>query len=222
VRTLFVDEDFKAVSRPASHARGFIPFCLEHPNIRIVRHISILKNLLPAQSFSSTTRQRTGIDGSDCLLAIVPWIEETVSLTSHGMPARAFQLLVEGQDRESAEVWKLLKFAAATQEARIKQCKASETLPEPRRVPPEYYDDPWSLPMGFAQMVRDIVGRKSMVHYNGEVGELWDEDEFFSRRQNWTEDDWITEWQEEVWHTEIITTDRWPSICNKYSNLSEV
>lgn len=78
------------------------------------------------------------------------------------------------------------------------------------------------FPVGFARMIRDIAERKSMVYYDGEVGELWDEEEFFQQRKDWTDDDWEEDWKVKVTFTEAIATDCWPSIFDKYSNRSEV
>jgi hypothetical protein len=62
--------------------------------------------------------------------AIIPWTEEAVVfLPSCGMPARSFQLVIDGTTRESSELWEHLKYAAATQEALIKQCHLTATPP---------------------------------------------------------------------------------------------
>ena len=225
MRTIFIDEEFKAVSRPVSHARGFIPFCLEHPKLHIVRHIGIVRNLLPARIVQRIDTRDTVIMGRHCLDVMVPWIEETLFLASHGMPVHSFQLRIDGRGTEAAEAWKLLKYVAATQEALLRQRKASGGPLEPRPAPLHYADcllGVWSLPAGFARMIRDIAERKSMVYYDGEVGKLWDEEEFFQQREDWTDDDWEEDWKVKVTFTEAITTDCWPSIFDKYSNQSEV
>ncbi|KAI4630682.1 hypothetical protein J4E80_001620 [Alternaria sp. BMP 0032] len=156
---------------------------------------------------------------------MVPWIEETLFLASYGMPVHSFQLRIDGRGIEAAEAWNLLKYVAATQEALLRQRKASGGPLEPRPAPLQYADcllGVWSLPGGFARMIRDIAERKSMVYYDGEVGELWDEEEFFQQRKDWTDDDWEEDWRVKVTFTEAITTDCWPSIFYKYSNQSEV
>ena len=88
-----------------------------------------------------------------------------------------------------------------------------------------WIEDAISLPAhgmpenAFAQMIRDIAERESIVRYDGDVGELWDRDQFFSERKAWTEDQWVTDWDKMV---RAIFTDRWRYIANKYSVEPEI
>ena len=210
-------ENFKAVGRPECHARGFIPFCLENPELRIIRHISLLDSLLPVGAEWSANPRDIWLLSSECLAAMVPWIEEAVSLPAYGMPENAFELVIDGNQRESTEAWEVLKAAAAMQEAMLRQCRASGTQPKPRPLPPRYSHPtlaPWSLPVGFAQVIRDIAEGKSIVRYDGDVGELWDRDQFFLKRKAWTEDQWIRDWSKMV--DRGISTNCWRYIADRY------
>jgi len=133
------------------------------------------------------------------------------------MPENAFELVIDGNVRESSEAWGILKAVAAIQKAMHRQCRMFVTRPKPRPLPPRYSHPalaPWSLPVGFAQMIRDIAEGKSVVRYDGDVGELWDRDQFFSERKAWTEAQWATDWGKMVGG---IFTDRWRHIANRYS-----
>jgi hypothetical protein len=78
-------------------------------------------------------------------------------LPSSGMPARSFKLVIDGRmAQEFSEVWKVLKYAAATQEARLQWCQLREVHPVPPPLIPDFGDF-WSLPAGFAQIIRDIM-----------------------------------------------------------------
>jgi len=222
MRTIVLNEDFRAVSRPESHGRSFIPYCLECPKLRIVRRIGIMNNLLPACSYQLANPYDGFILPSDLLTVLVSWIEEATSLASHGMPAHSFQLVIDGHSEESMVGWNLLKYAAATQEALLRQCRANGKQPRARPAPIDYdcaFTGPWSLPAGFAQMIRDIADGKSTVQYDGDVGELWDPEEFYLGREAWTELEWEVEWEGQM--TRFIPTKGWPSISRKYCHESQ-
>lgn len=209
-------ETFKAIGQPECHARGFIPFCLDNPKLHIIRRIILLDTFLPSGGMPAEVRE-TWILTCECLEVMVPWIEEAVSLPAHGMPKDAFELVIDGTARESSEAWEIIKDAAAMQEARLRQCRVSGTKPEPRPSRPDYsgYGAFWSLPIDFAQMIRDITQGKSNVRYDGDVGELWDQDQFFSKRKAWTQHQWVSDWEKTV--NRHISTGRWRYIANRYS-----
>jgi hypothetical protein len=106
----------------------------------------------------------------------VLWIEEALLLESYGMPRDSFQLVLNGR-RDNKTVWRMLKFIAATQEALVEQYNLIGMRPPQRPLYPNY-DDPWSFPVGFANIIRDIAEGNSVIRYDGNVGELWDKDEF--------------------------------------------
>ena len=186
--------------------------------LHIIRHISLLDTLLPVGAKGTPGPRHTWILSSECLEAIIPWIEDAVSLPAHGMPKNAFELVIDGNARESSEAWEILKSAAAIQEAMHRQCRMFGIRPKPRPLPLMYCHPalaPWSLPVGFAQMIRDIAEGESIVRYDGDVGELWNRDQFFSERKAWTEDQWVTDWDETV--NGGISTNCWRHITEKYS-----
>ena len=215
-RSVVLNEDVKAVSRPECHARGLIPFCHENPRLRIERRISLLTNLLPPGSDYVSGYEDEFIYSEDCFQVLLPWIDEALLLPSFGMPLPSFQLVVDGDARESSEFWHMLKYAAATQQARRKQLQLSGTDLPTGELRPIYDGDyaVWDFPSGFARMVRDIYEGNSVVRYNGDVGEVWDEDTFFSERKDWTELQWETDWNETV--DQGIVSNFWPKISERY------
>lgn len=110
------------MSRPECHARGLIQFCVENPHLRIERHIGLFTNLLPAgfDKVQPIDRELQWLLATDCFKGLIPWIEEALDLSNHGMPQRSFTLVIDGTAKESWTIWKLLKYTAATQEARLK------------------------------------------------------------------------------------------------------
>jgi len=156
------------------------------------------------------------IYSEDCFQVLLPWIEEALLLPSFGMPLPSFQLVVDDDARESSEFWHMLKYAAATQQARHKQLQLSGTDLPTGELRPMYDGDSavWDFPSGFARMVRDICEGNSVVWYNGDVGEVWDEDTFFSERKDWTELQWETDWNETV--DQGIVSNFWPKISARY------
>jgi hypothetical protein len=218
MRTVILKETFKAVSRPECHARGLIPLCVEHPALRIETHISLPTNLFPLTTQFETPPACPWIVGSDCLGGIVPWIEEAVTwLPSYGMPPHSFKLIIDGTIREFAVFWERLRYTAGTEEAILKQCELNSTT-APRRSLSSSYSDParapWDLPVGFAQMIRDIAEGYSVVQYDGDLCELWDKEEFFLERKDWTIGQWKKDWTLKVQC--CISTDFWNYVDETY------
>ncbi|KAI0585025.1 hypothetical protein Alg215_02721 [Pyrenophora tritici-repentis] len=207
MRKMVLYEDFKAVCRPECHARGLIPFCLENLELRIERHISLFGNLLPEGFYSRNTVRHDSawLLSSVCFCVIIPWFEEALCLSIHGMPTGSFTLVLDGTTRESFEIWKLLKYAAATQEARMRQLQLTGASPPIRYLPPSYRDC-WDLPISFADTIRDIVEGNSIIKFDGDVCDVWDSESFFFERKDWTNDKWYKDWVESVLHYGIGTT----------------
>jgi hypothetical protein len=216
LRNLVLHEDSKAVSRPELHARGLIPFCLENPNLHIERRIDLFTNLLPEGFiwFDTSNREFDWLMPTECFWVLIPWIEEAYDLSSCGMPSHSFTLVIDGSTKETSEIWKLLKFAAATQEARLRQCRLLGIEPPPRPLQIEYYTSS-ALPANFAKMIRDIVEGTSVVKFEGDVGELWDQDVFFFERRDWTDEQWDKDWMDNIVLYEI-PSNRFRQTANRY------
>ena len=214
LRSIVLNEDVKAVSRSECHARGLIPFCLENFSLLIKRHIGLLTNLLPVESSEISIDRCAYILTVYCFEALVPWIEDALLLPLHGMPEQSFQLLVDGVARESKEFWHMLKYAAATQEARHRQLLLNGIPLPPRITPPNYHSiyAVFSLPVDFAQSIRDIAQENSLVRYNRDANELWDLEAFCFESRNWTLEQWESDWEEKI--SLIIASRFWLYVCN--------
>ena len=212
LRTIVLDEDFKAVSRPEVHARGLIPFCIKNPQLRIERRIGLFTNLLP-EGFVWSQGLDTGcrwLFSDMCFRVMIPWIEEALALSSLGMPTHSFSLVIDGSTEEALEIWNLLKYAAATQEARL--------LDEP--VPPSRplvlkYNSSRDLPANFAKTIRDIVEGTSVIRFDGDVGELWDPEVFLYERRDWNKEQWDMDWFCNVTR-HVIPTEFFRQAANRY------
>lgn len=206
LRTIVLNEDFKAVSRPELHARGLIPFCIQNPHLRIERRIGLFTNLLP-QGFYCSHGSNTGFPWlltGMCFRVMIPWIEEALALSSLGMPIHSFTLVIDGSTEEASKIWNLLKYAAATQEAQLEQRRLNGASTPSRPLVLEY-NSSWDLPADFAKTIRDIVEGTSVVRFDGDVGELWDAEVFFHERRNWGQEQWDRAWFHEVTCHEIRT-----------------
>ncbi|KAI4701489.1 hypothetical protein J4E81_003229 [Alternaria sp. BMP 2799] len=201
LREIVLIEDRMSMLRPACHMRGLIAFCKSNPALRIEHKIGLLKNLLPEITPWGIDDGDPYIMGYTCLNAFVPWIDETTSLFTNGMPVNAYQLIIDGSTREAIHAFEIMKYAAAMQEAMLTQAKRNGVEPTP------WIRDPnarhtvslaWQLPAGFSQAVRGIVDGTSNIRFTGPVGEVWDADVMFFERKDWTEAEWRKEWSEKV------------------------
>ena len=134
----------------------------------------------------------------------MPWIEAALDLAKLGMPAGSFKLVIDGTTREACELWKVLKHAAALQEALLEYLRLKGTRPGARPLDP-HYTDCWSFPDYFPKIIRDIVEGTSVIKFDGPVGELWDPEVVFSIRRNWTYEQWHQDWEDHVFLYEIPT-----------------
>ena len=207
LRKIVLNEDRVSRLRPACHARGLIDFCKSNSALRIEHRIGLLDNLLPLVS-------EPGIDDPDilgrtCVDVIVPWIENTLSLASYGMPIDAYQLVIDGSTQETVHAFEILKRAAAMQEAMLAQAQRSGVQPTSWLHDPQKHCTfplPWHLPVGLPNAVRDIMAGTSNIQFTGPVGELWDPDLMYLKRKDWTIADWRKEWKEEIWYDCVKTS----------------
>lgn len=219
MRNIVLKEDFAAVAHPVCHVQGLVPFCVENPKLRIERHVGLLSNLLLDGYGTIYNSYGDFIMGTECLAVMVAWIEEAASLLTYGMPQSSFQLVIEGATRESSEAWELLKFAAATHEARLELCRRANKDPPPRPNDPRYFnevDGCWNLPIGFSQTIRDIMNGTWIIRYDGDVGEIWDQDMFLIERADWTQRQWEMDWEEKLLYYSSETS-FWSQVPHRYS-----
>jgi len=192
--------------------------CQANPQLRIERHINLLANLLPTGHPDRHCGGASAIAGFQIIDAVVPWFSEILLLRAHGMPEGSFRLFIDGHSRESLEAWDILKYAAAMQEAMLKQCRVNNTCPTSRLFDRRFLCRirlPWHLPDGFSDIIRAVISGTINITFTGEVGEVWDQDAFFFKRRTWTVDEWAQEWRDEV-QTKGIQTDYWKRTNARY------
>jgi hypothetical protein len=150
-----------------------------------------------------------------CLQRIMLWIEAALELSKFGMPARAFTLVVELTNEGASEVWEVFKYAAALYEARRTHERLSLGSSIPARTPIPRYEEIWSCPENFPEIVRDIIEGKSVVKIDGDVGELWDPEVFLFTRRTWLPEQWDSDWESNVIYHQFTKKIPW-SAFNRY------
>jgi hypothetical protein len=210
LRSLRLLEGSSAVSQSAKYATGLIPFCIENPRLRIERHIALFDNVLPLESVfldqgaEHHSRGYSNILAHEIILAMWIGIDEVLQLTSRGMPANSFKLVVNGSSPTMQEALAILKTAALYQEAMSKWAVYHGKDPQPpiTQDPQRLFDSlplPLYLPQTFGMTIRDIVsGVSPMIELSVADGMLWDAQAMFETHRDWTEADWRKEWHKKV------------------------
>ena len=197
MRTIILNETPKAVSRPECHARGFIPFCLENSKLRIERRISLTADFLPFDNWTSQWHMR------GLFQAIFPWIEAALELPTLGMSTHSFALVIDGTTPGASEAWKVLKYAAALQEAHLVHIQPNLIEQPPLSFIP-HFETCWAFPDNFSKLIREITEGRLVVRFDGDAGEVWDFDVFLFERRNWTPDQWDEEWSDNIYSLDRI------------------
>ncbi|KAI4940158.1 hypothetical protein J4E86_011124 [Alternaria arbusti] len=183
------------------------------------RRIDLFNNLLPEgfiwfDTFDPNV-EFDWLRPTECFWVLIPWIEEAYNLLSCGMPLHSFSLVIDGSTREISEIWKLIKYAAATQEARLEQYRLLKEDPPPRSHTLDYYF--WlALPTNFAKMIREIIEGSSVVKFEGDVGEPWDSDAFLFERKDWSDEQWDQDWIDNI-VCYGISSNRFRQAANRYA-----
>ncbi|KAF2825632.1 hypothetical protein CC86DRAFT_394549 [Ophiobolus disseminans] len=109
IRHVILKEDYESAAQPACHGRGFIPFCLENPKLRVERIVSLWQNAFPARrkrGYHYGSVESMDIPAPDYLKsnklfsrAITKFVGELVVecllLSSLGMPECSFTLMLD-------------------------------------------------------------------------------------------------------------------------------
>ena len=132
-----------------------------------------------------------------------------MSLPTYGMPAGAYQLIIDGSTNEAAQAFDTIKYAAALQEAMLEQARQNGVQPTSWLQENGRYDTfplPWHLPAGLPETVREMVNGTSNIRFTGPVGDLWDADLMSLKVKDWSQRDWRIEWDDEVLIRSIETS----------------
>ena len=182
MHTIILNETKMAASRPEHHARGLIPFCRENPKLQIERRLAI-----SASRYPEPCSDRGDVwDMSGCFQETMLWIEAALELSTLGMPAQSFTLVIYG----GSDFWQVFKHAAALQEATYELLQRKGRPIPPRPHSPRY-NCISTFPENFSKIIREITEGTSFVRLEGgDVGDVWDSDVFFHERMNWTDEQW--------------------------------
>ncbi|KAF2691273.1 hypothetical protein K458DRAFT_483314 [Lentithecium fluviatile CBS 122367] len=192
IRHITLKEDFKSVYYPASHARGLIPFLKENRNLRIERHVGLHHNMLPLGWFGVDNRPAPYFYPLPYSLAriislLAEWIEEASMICASGLTSSAFSLVFECYT-EGAQIWEILKSAAALQEAMIGSYhQHAISLPALETDPlliAHHYPLPCHLPSSFAQTIRASLEGDSLLQLRGPAGDVWNTAELVRAREH--------------------------------------
>ena len=180
MHTIILNETRIAVSRPEHHARGLIPFCREIPKLRIERHIAVSASQCPIADRGNVWAM------SGCFQETMLLIDAALELSTLGMPAQSFTLVVH----VGPDLWQVFKYAAALQEATHELLRRKGRSALPRPYGPGY-DCISNFPDSFSKNVRKITEGTSFVRLEGgDMGDIWDSDVFFHERIGWTDMQW--------------------------------
>jgi hypothetical protein len=106
LRTIILLKDHEAVAFAESHARGLIPYCQQYKKLRIERHASLWRCILPVLNEQLYMIWRPpGINhNQSCMItkAVSLWIGEAMALPSLGMPDGSFSLVIDGNTTPEA------------------------------------------------------------------------------------------------------------------------
>ncbi|KAH0439142.1 hypothetical protein CcaCcLH18_02937 [Colletotrichum camelliae] len=219
LRNVILDEDREAVSDPAGHGRGLIPFCQQNPLLRIERRCNLWGNVLRADEQCDEPDERINPELTPTLLLksdqisinVARWIMEALALEHHGMPAGSFSLLLDGDPAPGLcedMFQKIVQWDVAWQLARDEAHRRGH-------LPPKTWierngENPWRNKMmqdtaeadlgyiyeGFPQAMRDIAEGKSIVRCNFDVGVPWDVERIVEERRGCSEQEWNEDWFE--------------------------
>ncbi|KAJ3577370.1 hypothetical protein NPX13_g3194 [Xylaria arbuscula] len=175
IRKIILHEDRVSVAWPECHAKGFIPFCLEHPLLYIERQVDLWHTIITQEEVTDWLEFRLISDTQgwpfpdELCYHISDWLEEAGELSRAGMPPQSFRLVVDGSaaPEKASAVFQRLQEDAAVQEAI--ETSANLSLRQKRR------DSDW-VSLHFPEIMRGLAGNGafSFIRCNFNVGDVWD------------------------------------------------
>lgn len=207
---IIIREDMRGAAHPECHASGLIPCCIENPKLRIEVHMGVWNSLMPPiwleyQFWDYDVP--TGIGAHRFLRSFADWIGESLSLFSSGMPVGALRFILEGSEKETLQVWTMIKHAAGLQETLIQSVQVQQhgeislgiirnewNLTCERDSLLKRFQLPCDLPVSFCEAIKQIVAGTSIIQFNGDPGGLWNSREMNMTRRYWSPQDFYNEW----------------------------
>jgi hypothetical protein len=210
IRTIHLLEDRVSVALPACHAKGLIPFCLENPELRIERRVSLWRNLFLGSRWAAYLSHDLAAwlqpdnDFRDnelwedyATMPVAEWMVEA----SLPMVPNAISLVLDGDPtpEQTAEV-----FQNTVQRDAAWQRALDKAFVPGRNVDEDVYarrcSKPWHFER-FPELLEAMCNNapSSHVRCNFDPGSPWDEaqiDEIVAENQDREEvTDWHYEWE---------------------------
>ncbi|KAI4612419.1 hypothetical protein J4E80_007152 [Alternaria sp. BMP 0032] len=218
IRLPFIIRENKlAVAYPESHVRSLESYLCENQNLRIDLHVGCWTNLThPFWLHFPFDTQRVN-EGSIMKLNLIrpfaDFLDEVLCTFGRIPHPEALNIHIEGHQDESLAAWETFKHAASLQEAMLKsdymQRHGDVQLTE--LYDPLYWGVPLSeaalkhrfqmpchLPDSFYAVVRQITEGFGSIHFEGDTGALWDARSMIEARKHWTPQQFLDEWDEEI------------------------
>ncbi|KAK1839432.1 hypothetical protein CCHR01_17941 [Colletotrichum chrysophilum] len=217
LRNIILNEDREAVSQPACHVQGLIPFCKENPLLRIERRCSLWGNVFRPDWLSGDPDSRVDpewvpdpkLRSNQVSRNVATWIMEALALEHHGMPHGAFSLLLDGgpapqlcEEIFQTVVQRDVAWQLARDESRRRGYLPARTWIERNGEHPwrwsSYFrpaeSDLGYMYEGFPRAMRDVAEKKSVVRCNFDVGVPWDVERIVEERRGRGEQEWNEDW----------------------------
>ncbi|KAI1736120.1 hypothetical protein F4680DRAFT_275040 [Xylaria scruposa] len=197
IRKIVLHEDRVSVAWPECHAKGFIPFCLEHPLLYIERRVDLWHTMISQQTvdysleFNLINKDWSLSDPDELSSSISVWLEEAAELSRAGMPAQSFRLVVDGSAApgKAFEVFQRLQGDAAWQEA----FETVANLPLSRMRGSECW-----ISLHFPEIMRGLASNDSFfpVRCNFSIGDTWDAASIIQENRNIPPVEWWKVWED--------------------------
>ncbi|KAI0425368.1 hypothetical protein F5Y09DRAFT_321919, partial [Xylaria sp. FL1042] len=197
IRKIIIHEDRQSVAYPQCHAKGFIPFCLENPLLRVERRLDLWSAVFFDFDYidSVLTRQR---NPSYWPATAATWITEAMDLFRAGMPKGSFSLVLNGNEtaEASSSIFQKLQGDAAWQEAFDMAC-ARNMFPTPslRQIRTKRF----YIREHFPKILRDMTNNKGFfIRCNFDIGSSRDIEPIIDQNRGCSLPEWEENWVRET------------------------
>lgn len=205
MRQILILEDREAVADQACHALGLIPFCKDHPKLRIERRVSLWRNILLGDNTEWSPFTRATYDGkirtfgvrAEAVPALIArWLQPTRRLIRDGMPPASFQLTIDGESASemSCEIFQLVQKRAAWAIAYDEACRRKLINDGPVENGHEYIAALHDLENGSEYMaaLQDLASERStLVRCNFQPGISLDVEEIIRENHSFDKYAWL-------------------------------
>ncbi|KAH7384705.1 hypothetical protein BKA66DRAFT_416675 [Pyrenochaeta sp. MPI-SDFR-AT-0127] len=195
IRHIVLHEDKDSSAQPECHGQALILFCQENPHLRIERRVDLWNNMCRAAlHYRGFTRVYVNaLLSCDVSRAVALWVMEAEALATHGMPANAFTLVLDGSAdaAKSSLMFEIVRRDCAWQEA-FDICSKRGDIATPSWA--ERRKHRCFIHEGLPRIVEQIIKGQSLVRCNFEVGEMWDTERVIEENRTLDIPSWDDKW----------------------------